>query len=44
MIYLACWGEGYSDGEIALFGKILHRDEHLLYKYAENEMFKKNKV
>ena len=36
--------EGYSDEEIELFGKILHRDEHLLYKYAENEMFKKNKI
>lgn len=36
--------EEYSDGEIELFGKILHRDEHLLYKYAENEMFKKNTI
>ena len=28
--------EGYSDEEIAFFENLLHRNAHLLYKYAAN--------
>ena len=28
--------DGYSNGEIAVFEKLLHSNAHLLYKYAES--------